>query len=430
MTQEAFTPTALQTISGTGPYTVSHAYDEGALILRVVADDIRTALPAADFSVSPSASATGGQITLSTAAAALHAGKQLEIERRTVAIEQGWAGQTSREKGLETVLDWMTRAIQDALRVLPVVADVEVSAADLADAAARALAAVTNAEAAQANVNALLADVTPAGRNLLEAANSAAQRQLLGLGNPPMAVTNDDCNDAQAGVWSRFGVLDANGPPTGGANTTAGMLYTMDWNAQTRMQLAIVHFGLPAPPQETNRIFLRTRRNGNNWDDWVRIGPPVVADVQAALSASILVAAESNAFTLPADAWVNRQLVANHNGIAGASITGNAVALPAGTYLLQGYVVSDMQSKQWLQARLFNVTTNATIAASATQRLMDGDGDVGNNSTAVVAVVTLTAPASVVLQSYTTHSSPSRPAANYAADVSPQGATLIVTRLG
>ncbi len=118
MTIEAFTPTSPKVIAGTGPYPVSHPYRTGSLIVAVVLDTVRTELTESDYSVAPTESTTTGNITLSTAAAALYAGGTLYITRATD-VEQGWLGSAySREKGIEAQLDWMTLAIQDTQRSL------------------------------------------------------------------------------------------------------------------------------------------------------------------------------------------------------------------------------------------------------------------------------------------------------------------------
>lgn len=117
MTQEVFTPTPLVTISGTGPYTILHGYDTGALVVAVIDGGTRTVLSTSDYSVTPVSTSVGGDLTLTAGAATAHDGKQLEITRDTV-IEQGFAGQTSREVGLEAQLDWIVRAAQDLRRAV------------------------------------------------------------------------------------------------------------------------------------------------------------------------------------------------------------------------------------------------------------------------------------------------------------------------
>lgn len=117
MTQEAFTPTPLQEIVGTGPYTVSHGYDEGALVVAVVDGASRTLLDVEDYVIAPVSSETSGTVTLSETVANTNEGAKLEVTRSTE-IEQGFTGQTTREKGLEAQLDWLVRAVQDNYRSL------------------------------------------------------------------------------------------------------------------------------------------------------------------------------------------------------------------------------------------------------------------------------------------------------------------------
>ncbi|NCM96289.1 MAG: SGNH/GDSL hydrolase family protein [Rhodobacterales bacterium] len=113
MTVEAFVPSELYTVSGTGPYAITHAYR--------AAEDIRVSvvmgldlvpLSAGAFTVTPSGPANGGIVTLTSAAATANAGRTLRIDRAT-ATEQGFVGATSREKGVERQLDAMVMAIQE-----------------------------------------------------------------------------------------------------------------------------------------------------------------------------------------------------------------------------------------------------------------------------------------------------------------------------
>jgi hypothetical protein len=141
-----------------------------------------------------------------------------------------------------------------------------------------------------------------------------------------------------------------------------------------------------------------------------------------------LVAVETADFSLAALTWVKRQVAESHNGIADASVSSNQVTLPAGTYVIQAWATCDQGTRDWLQVRLYNVTSAATEAASATQRVIDGDGDSGNITAHLTAVVTLTDSAVFELQSYITASNRSRPSDNYA-EVNPQGAALLITRV-
>jgi hypothetical protein len=114
MTIDSFTPPAPITIAGTGPYGFNQPYAQGALQASVLNGAALVALvPGTDFAVSPAASDTGGNVTLSAAAAATHAGRQLILIRDS-APEQGWAAvQGGREAGLEAQLDAMAMALQD-----------------------------------------------------------------------------------------------------------------------------------------------------------------------------------------------------------------------------------------------------------------------------------------------------------------------------
>lgn len=116
MTVEAFVPSPVYVIAGPGPYGVTHAYRQGALRVAVWKDGIRTELSSSDFTASPADAEEGGTVTLSAAAATTHAGGSLFITRET-SPEQGWEGTTSRERGLEAQLDWITQAVQDLASV-------------------------------------------------------------------------------------------------------------------------------------------------------------------------------------------------------------------------------------------------------------------------------------------------------------------------
>lgn len=112
MTVEAFAPSPVYVIAGTGPYEVTHPYRQGALRLVVWHEGIRTELTGADFAAFPPDADDAGAVTLTAAAALAHAGGRLYISRETVP-EQGWEGTTSRERGLEAQLDWITQGVQD-----------------------------------------------------------------------------------------------------------------------------------------------------------------------------------------------------------------------------------------------------------------------------------------------------------------------------
>ncbi|GGH36396.1 hypothetical protein SAMN05444007_108258 [Cribrihabitans marinus] len=113
MTTEAFTEATPFTISGTGPYAIGHAYKAGAITATVEQADgtIVTLADPADYTVSPAAG-ENGDVTLSSAAATTHDGLTLRIIRRTD-IEQGFAGQTARETGLEDSIDRLAMGLQE-----------------------------------------------------------------------------------------------------------------------------------------------------------------------------------------------------------------------------------------------------------------------------------------------------------------------------
>jgi len=120
MTQSALTPTPEYLIQGTGPYAITHGYSAKADILAaVILDNTRADLVLdTDFFVSPDSSDTGGDVTLSAAAAALYNTGRLYISRATVA-DQGWQGTNgAREAGLEAQLDKLAQGLQDVQRDL------------------------------------------------------------------------------------------------------------------------------------------------------------------------------------------------------------------------------------------------------------------------------------------------------------------------
>lgn len=117
MTVEAFTPSPVYIVAGPGPYAITHPYREGVLHLTVWRDGLKTVLAPSDYVIAPVFSETTGEVTLSAAAAAAHAGGSLYITRDTVP-EQGWEGTSSRERGLEAQLDWITQGVQDIEQVL------------------------------------------------------------------------------------------------------------------------------------------------------------------------------------------------------------------------------------------------------------------------------------------------------------------------
>lgn len=169
MTVEAWSITPPYTIGGTGPYTITHPYVEGAIRAYVRLDTGLLALSASDFAVSPSESETTGNLTLSPTAATTHAGRPLIIDRVTP-DEQGWlAVLGEREAGLASQLDRMVQATQElrvqsagALRIrgeldafdweegtIPILEDGKVRSGPTADAIAAAQANAIAADQAR-----------------------------------------------------------------------------------------------------------------------------------------------------------------------------------------------------------------------------------------------------------------------------------------
>lgn len=127
MTTEAYLEAPRYTISTSGPYAVPHAFSRTSdIAVKVLASDGTAAVlqQIVDYTITPNESDSGGDIVLTPAAVAAHAGKTLVILRQT-AVEQGWLGRAARERGLEAQLDILTRGLQDAaasLRRAPLLA--------------------------------------------------------------------------------------------------------------------------------------------------------------------------------------------------------------------------------------------------------------------------------------------------------------------
>lgn len=99
-------------IGGLGPYAVPWPYAAGAVVVSVELESALVRIAPEAVSLSPAAATVSGDLYLSDAVAAEHAGRRLWIGRSTV-IEQGWVGQYPREVGLEAQLDALTMAAQD-----------------------------------------------------------------------------------------------------------------------------------------------------------------------------------------------------------------------------------------------------------------------------------------------------------------------------
>lgn len=112
MTREAFSPSPSYPIDGVGPYQITHPYKEGTLVVAAVLNGNRVELLESEYIVSPAESLSTGEITLTNQAATDYDTGTLYI-RRATDVEQGWLGQSAREKGLEAQLDWLAEAVQD-----------------------------------------------------------------------------------------------------------------------------------------------------------------------------------------------------------------------------------------------------------------------------------------------------------------------------
>jgi hypothetical protein len=113
MTTEAFTPPPSYVIDGIGPYAVGHEYNEGALTCIINLNGVLTELSSVDFSASPTASETSGNVYLSEAISAAYDMGHLYIIRNTKA-EQGWVGVGgAREVSLEKQVDRLSRVVQE-----------------------------------------------------------------------------------------------------------------------------------------------------------------------------------------------------------------------------------------------------------------------------------------------------------------------------
>lgn len=117
MTTEAYTPAAPALVQGVGPYAIPHAYTPGSIRAAVQVGAELVELSPADFTVTPEASDSAGQLMLAPATAALYAGRLL-FRRRATAVQQGWQGVLgNREKGLERQLDILAQGLQEYVDV-------------------------------------------------------------------------------------------------------------------------------------------------------------------------------------------------------------------------------------------------------------------------------------------------------------------------
>jgi microcystin-dependent protein len=248
MTLDTYTPPPPVTISGTGPYAFARPYAAGTVMAWVLdGADLVALVAGVDYTVSPTSSTTGGNVTLSGAAAALHAGRQLVLIRDSNP-EQGWAAvQAGREKGLEVQLDALAMAVQDlraglarALRLPlaadplapeeartltfdaegnpvlgPTVAAIDAAATAAAQAIAAAAEAVTAAGVAQAAEASLIRDA-----GVWTTATTYSPSDLVTQGGSTYVcleahTSGTFSTDLSGGLWRVFAAEGASGVGTG-----------------------------------------------------------------------------------------------------------------------------------------------------------------------------------------------------------------------
>lgn len=174
MTTETFTPADPVAISGVGPYSIPYPFSSATEIIvqvRETSEDDPQTLSVSDYTITLAGDGQSGTVTLSVAAAASYDGWSL-LRRRNTSIEQGWEGQSYREKGMEAQLDKVVRAVQDQDQRNSDIT--EAAAIAVADATAAANAAVTAAEDAVAEAEDWAGEAEDAYTAAFDAATSAA----------------------------------------------------------------------------------------------------------------------------------------------------------------------------------------------------------------------------------------------------------------
>ena len=119
MTTETLDPPVYFTVAGTGPYATGRAFVEArSIVVGIMDGDDAVPLETGAWTVSPSAFADDGDVTLAAPIAAAFEGRTLVIYRETV-LEQGWIGnQSVRERGLERQLDRQVQRVQEIGQLL------------------------------------------------------------------------------------------------------------------------------------------------------------------------------------------------------------------------------------------------------------------------------------------------------------------------
>lgn len=487
MTVEVLVPSVTFTIDGIGPYSIQQPYAAGSIVAIVLSGTTRTELAPADVTVTPAESAASGDLFLSPAAAAAHAGADLVIERRVASIlEQGWAGiGGAREKSLELQLDQIVMAVQEqaaridtAVRfdtgaadpVVPVpdsvltfdadgrpatglsiaevaaaAANAAAAAADRAAAEAAASAAAAAADAAQAAENALLEWKGP-WTTATAYAPSDIVRETSGDSYVCLVAHTSGTflTDLGLGYWQLFVPKGAAGAGSGDVlAVNAGSEYVPVARAfrnnisamvraiskRTGINLAteasaidssIYNLGtgntnLPAGAGDgdslvSSKIDATTfnylvlgnarawlgRRVANTLA-WTELATRAYAEglVGSVLHARDQKPSGTHGGTATAGAYAQRTLnVLASNAIAGASLAGNRITLPAGTYHVRASVPGVECGAH--KAKVFNVTAGADLIVGQAARALT-NSTVGTIAE-VAGVITLAVTSQIELQ--------------------------------
>ena len=121
MTVEPYTSGGGHTVSGVGPYLIPFRYDEDTILVTVSDGETTILLAEDERDITPESSETSGDVFLTAQAAIDYDGYALTISRATPA-QQGWAGDTPKEIGLEAQLDRIVMGVQELQLALPDIA--------------------------------------------------------------------------------------------------------------------------------------------------------------------------------------------------------------------------------------------------------------------------------------------------------------------
>ncbi|MFN3953208.1 MAG: hypothetical protein ACK4LQ_02065 [Pararhodobacter sp.] len=115
MTVQPWPEDLFQTIQNAGPYTITFPFAVPAevQVWRIHPSGEAFVLEQGDFEVVFDDPANGGTFFLAPEVVETYEGQKIFAWRQTT-VEQGWAGQAARERGLEAQLDALTRALQEA----------------------------------------------------------------------------------------------------------------------------------------------------------------------------------------------------------------------------------------------------------------------------------------------------------------------------